>query len=104
MTNHKETIIKTIDDVKGVVDLFYQQKDGEALKKFETVIGEMMNSMDALAAYRNENSEFTFDETKIMEMLTEAMNALQVGDLVLLADILQYDFLEYMQKIADAME
>ena len=104
MANHKEVIVKTIDDIKETVDLFYQQKDKKALKKFETVIGGMMSSIDSLAAYRNENSDFTFDEAKIMGTLTEAMNALQDGDLVLLADILQYDFLEYMQELADDMK
>jgi len=104
MANHKEVIVKTIDDIKETVDFFYQQNDKEALKKFETVIGGMMSSIDSLVAYRNENSDFTFDETKIMDTLTEAMNALQDGDFVLLADILQYDFLEYMQELSDNME
>lgn len=104
MANHKEVIVKTIDDIKETVDFFYQQKDKEALKKFETVIGGMMSSIDSLVAYRNENSDFTFDETKIMDTLTEAMNALQDGDFVLLADILQYDFLEYLQELSDQME
>ena len=104
MTNQKEIIVKTIDDIKEIIDLFYQQKDGVALKKFEVVIGGMMSSMDALVSYKNENNGFNFDESKIMNTLTEAMNALQDGDLVLLADILQYDFLEYMQELSDQME
>lgn len=104
MTDYKKTVVNTIDDIKEIVDFFYQQKDGEALKKFEVVIGGMMSSMDALASYRNENSDFTFDESKIMGTLTEAMNALQDGDLVLLADILQYDFLEYIQELTEKME
>lgn len=104
MTNQKEIIVKTIDGIKEIIDLFYQQKDGVALKKFEVAIGEMMSSMDALVSYKNENNGFNFDESKIMNTLTEAMNALQDGDLVLLADILQYDFLEYMQELSDQME
>lgn len=104
MGRQKEIIDSTIDDIKDTVDLFYQQKDAEALKKFETVIGGMMNSMDALVEYRNENEEFEFDEMRISSTLTEAMNALQDGDLVLLADILQYDFLEYMQELTENME
>ena len=104
MSRQKEIIESTIEDIKDTVDLFYQQKDAEALKKFEIVIGGMMNSMDALVEYRNENESFEFDEQRISNTLTEAMNALQDGDLVLLADILQYDFLEYMQELKDNME
>lgn len=104
MSRQKEIIESTIEDIKDTVDLFYQQKDAEALKKFEIVIGGMMNSMDALVEYRNDNESFEFDEQRISNTLTEAMNALQDGDLVLLADILQYDFLEYMQELKDNME
>ena len=104
MSRQKEIVESTIEDIKDTVDLFYQQKDSEALKKFEIVIGGMMNSMDALVEYRNDNESFEFDEQRISNTLTEAMNALQDGDLVLLADILQYDFLEYMQELADNME
>ena len=104
MSRQKEIIESTLEDIKDTVDLFYQQKDAEALKKFEIVIGGMMNSMDALVEYRNDNESFEFDEQRISNTLTEAMNALQDGDLVLLADILQYDFLEYMQELKDNME
>ena len=104
MSRQKETVDNTIEDIKDTVDLFYQQKDAEALNKFEVVIGEMMDSMDALVEYRNDNEEFEFDEEKISSTLKDAMNSLQDGDLVLLADILQYDFLEYMQELADKME
>ena len=104
MSRQKEIIESTIEDIKDTVDLFYQQKDAEALKKFEVVIGGMMNSMDALVEYRNDNESFEFDEQRISNTLTEAMNALQDGDLVLLADILQYDFLEYMQELTENME
>ena len=104
MSRQKEIIESTIEDIKDTVDLFYQQKDAEALKKFEIVIGGMMNSMDALVEYRNDNESFEFDEQRISNTLTEAMNALQDGDFVLLADILQYDFLEYMQELKDNME
>lgn len=104
MSRQKEIIESTIEDIKDTVDLFYQQKDAEALKKFEVVIGGIMNSMDALVEYRNDNESFEFEEERISNTLTEAMNALQDGDLVLLADILQYDFLEYMQELADDMK
>ena len=104
MSRQKEILESTINDIKETVDLFYQQKDTEALKKFETVIGGMVNSMDALVEYRNDNESFEFDEVKISATLTDAMNALQDGDLVLLADILQYDFIEYMQELIDNME
>lgn len=104
MSSQKEIILNTIKDIKDTIDLFYQQKETEALEKFQLIIGEIMNSMDALFEYKNLDANFEFDEKKLTAILTDAMNALQDRDLVLLADILQYDFLEYLQEIVENMK
>ena len=104
MSQQKEIVENTIKEVESVVDLFYQQKKKEALGKFESVIGSMMNSIDTLFTYKAEHEGFELDENKITNILKEAMNALQDGDEVLLADILQYDYMEYMEELVNAME
>ncbi len=104
MSQQKELVKKSIKDVEEVIDLFYQQKLQEALNKFESVLGEMMTAIDALFTYKAENKEFELDEIKLTNTLKDAMGALEQGDMVLLADILQYDYLEYMQKLLDNMQ
>ncbi len=104
MSDQKELVIKTIDDVRDTVDLFYQQKDSEAFSKFIVVLEEMTDTIDVLFAYKNEYDEFEMDEKKVCDILKDAMEALQNSDSVLLADILQYDFVEYIEEIVENME
>lgn len=104
MSQQKELVKKSIKDVEEVIELFYQQKLQEALNKFESVLGEMMTAIDAFFTYKAENKEFELDEIKLTNTLKDAMGALEEGDMVLLADILQYDYLEYMQKLLDNMQ
>ncbi len=104
MGKQKEIVEKSVKEVEEVVELFYQQKLQEALDKFETTISGMMAAIDTLFTFRAEHEGFVFDEVKITNTLKEAMEALQNMDMVLLADILQYDYLEYMQEILGNME
>ena len=64
----------------------------------------MMTAIDALVTYRTEHDDFVLDEAQLTNILKDAMNALQDGDMVLLADILQYDYLEYMEELVGNME
>lgn len=104
MSEKKKVIENTIEALQETVDLFYQQKKNEALNKLNSVLGQLMNAVDTLFAYKSEHEEFPLDDSKVTESLKDAMNALQSGDHVLLADILQYDFLEYMQELSEQME
>lgn len=104
MSQQKDTVQKSVKEVEEVVELFYQQKLKEALTKFEVIIGGMMTAIDVLFTYRIEHEEFSLDEVKITNTLKDAMGALQDSDMVLLADILQYDYLEYMNELLENME
>ncbi|MCX4327595.1 MAG: hypothetical protein OSJ45_09915 [Lachnospiraceae bacterium] len=104
MSQQKDIVEKSVKEVEEVVGLFYQQKLQEALAKFEVVIGGMMTAIDELFTFRAEHEEFSLDEVKITRTLKDAMGALQDGDMVLLADILQYDYLEYMHELLDNMK
>ena len=104
MSGSKDVVMKSIEEVKGIVDLFYQQKEKEALDQFTIGLSNMMTSIDALFTYRREHDDFVLDEAQLTNILKDAMNALQDGDMVLLADILQYDYLEYMEELVGNME
>ncbi len=104
MSEQKELVIKTIDNVRDTVDLFYQQKDSEAFSKFIVVLEEMTNAIDTLFVYKSNHDGFELNENKICDILKDAMEALQNADSVLLADILQYDFVEYIEEIIENME
>jgi len=94
MSSEKEQIKNTINEVQEVVDLFYQQNDKDAFDKFLIVLEDMTKAIDNLA----------MDDKKIFSILSNAMEALESDDKVLLADILQYDFIEYIESLVEKME
>ena len=104
MGAEKDLVKNTLEELKENVDLFYQQKTGEALKGFDSVLGKVLHLVDTLFSYKEEHDDFALDEDKIKETLTEAMNALEEKDMILLADIIQYDFVEYLEGLVEDME
>jgi|InofroStandDraft_1065614.scaffolds.fasta_scaffold25860_1 hypothetical protein len=104
MSQQKDIVKKSVKDIEEVVELFYQQKLQEALDQFQIVIGNIMTAIDTIFTFKAEHEEFEFDEIKITSTLKDAMQALEDRDMVLLADILQYDYLEYMNELLENME
>lgn len=103
MSMEKEQIKDTIDNVQKVVDLFYQQNDKEAFDMFTGVLDDMSAAVQNLASYKEKNIQFEMDEIKIYNILNDAMEALQSDDKVLMADILQYDFIDYINELLEHM-
>lgn len=104
MSEEKQKVVNTTDEIQEVIELFYEQNDKEAFEKFNLAIGNIMSMVDILHNYKNINTDFEFDEIKVCNILKEAMDALQSDDKVLLADILQYDLVEYMNDLAEQMD
>jgi 16S rRNA A1518/A1519 N6-dimethyltransferase RsmA/KsgA/DIM1 with predicted DNA glycosylase/AP lyase activity len=104
MSQQKEKIEAVIKEIDEVVDLFYQQKLKTALERLEHLLADIAEAMDGLFQYGREQTGFEFDENKLTSTLNEAMGALEEQDLVLLADILQYDFREYLQELTERMK
>lgn len=104
MSKEKKLVKKVLEDVKEGVALFYQQKTGEALQQFGVVLEKVMTMVDTLFQYKEEHDEFPIDEEKVKSSLTEALAALEEKDMILFADIIQYDFVEYIEDLAQSME
>lgn len=104
MSQQKDIVKKSVKEIEDVVELFYQQKLQEALNQFQFVIGNMMTAIDAIFTFKTEHEGFEFNEGKITSTLKDAMQALEDRDMVLLADILQYDYLEYMNELLENMK
>lgn len=103
MDSIKEKLEDTMIKIDTVVELFYQQRLNEALNQFMDILGNISDTVDALFAYQDEKADFSVDDKRISEMLTEAMSALEERDYVLMADVLQYDFREYLQELNDGI-
>lgn len=104
MSEEKKYMIDTLKEVQDNMELFYQQKKLEALNQFQVMLNKILKMVDILFTYRDENDSFSFDEKKIQESLTLSMQALEEGDLILVADTMQYEFVEYVNQLVDLME
>lgn len=104
MSQEKELVGKTLEQIEQNMELFYQQKTSEALGEFQQVLTELIKMVDTLFEYCDNHDGFSLDEEKVKNALTEAMNALEEGDLILLADVIQYEFVEYVKELLNMME
>lgn len=103
MSEEKEKIVNTIKEIQEGLDLFYQQKTVEALKKFDEMLEAILSLIDTLFSFKESHDDFMFDEEKIKTSMTEAMGALEEKDMILLADIIQYDFVDYIEELIQDM-
>ena len=47
MSGSKDVVMKSIEEVKGIVDLFYQQKEKEALDEEQLTLMELWEELEA---------------------------------------------------------
>ncbi|MCD7824806.1 MAG: hypothetical protein LUH14_02395 [Clostridiaceae bacterium] len=104
MGQEKQLVVATINELQENVELFYQQKTEEALQQFDGILAKLATMIDVLFQYKTSHEGFSLDEEKIKGALVEAMNALEERDMVLVADIMQYDFVEYIEGLLGEME
>lgn len=104
MSQEKEIVENTIHVIQETTELFYQQKVKEAYNKMQETIDHILKAVDILHAYKSGHEAFGLEEERLVTSLTDAMNAMQAGDTVLLADILEYDFVEYLQELTEQMD
>lgn len=103
MSDIRDMIQGTIQKTDQVVELFYQQKNQEAYGQMETLLTDMMGTIDAIFAYKAENDAFSFDEQGLTEVLKTTLAAMEDQDAILMADILKYDVIEKLQEIGDKL-
>lgn len=101
MENLIDLIETSISKIEEATDLFYQHKDHEGYLRLDEIIGQLMELADGLKDIVNEKPDINVQE--FLEILTEAMNALQERDTVLLSDILQYDLTDQLHSIREQL-
>lgn len=101
MDNLKENINALLTELDGTTELFYQQKLQEAYQNLQGVIGQMMETVDKVYLYKQEQPDFPLDEEGLMGALKETVSVMEEQDAVLVADVLKYEVMEKFQEIAD---
>ena len=89
----QERLRQVIDVLNQVSDLLYQENVEYAYKMLVLILGELEQVIS------NIGEETIRDEVKVK--LLEALQAMEDEDHILLADIIQYEMVECLQKYID---
>ncbi len=95
----KETLCTLMKQIQANADMFYQQNNQEAFELFGKLINEISTLSVHIFELKQSNPTIEFDENKYLSILTDAMNALEARDEVLLADIINYDLIEILGTV-----
>lgn len=88
---------------KRVADLFRQADDAEALETYQDLIDVMRNFLNMIGVLRDEyslkdNKDYVNSAEELNSMFTEMSTVLENEDWILLADLLEYEFLPAVEK------
>ncbi|NSL51788.1 hypothetical protein [Calidifontibacillus erzurumensis] len=82
----------------SIADLFRANKDGEAFKYIQQFIEAIDWSIQAINGIKNLESSLNIDTNEINEFLSEAKKGLELNDLVLIADMFEYEICPIIEK------
>lgn len=99
MNHEKEKFIRALKAIDITTELFYQQKVKEGYGRIEDIIicvTELINYMSS-----QNGKEYEINGQELTSILYDAMQSIEVNDTILLADILQYELKEEIQRLMD---
>lgn len=99
MNELKEKIDNIISKIEKISELFYQQKAQKAYLALQDIIEEILICINELAKYSSEHDNIDLNIKQISIILRNALNAMEQQDTILVADILQHDMINELQKI-----
>lgn len=103
MESLKEIIKNVIDGIEVTTNLFYQQKNQEGFTELEGIIYLLNNMTNRVSELELEGNHVNIDIVKVNQILTDAMNALENLDTILLSDILNYELKEVLIEYQDSI-
>lgn len=104
MEDVKQVIENLILQINEVTNKFYQQSDKKRFDQFQDILDNLLKLTDGLEELKQSTGKAYIEQNHYIEVLTNAMNALECQDETLLADILQYDLLEILIDLEKNMK
>lgn len=99
----KDKIDIAIDRIDENTKLFYQNKIDEGYAQLDETLRIIGIAIDDILRFQKESKNESASEAKLVQVLTEAMNALEVRDTLLLSDILLYELKEVFNEIREEL-
>lgn len=95
-----DAVIKKIDEN---TNLFYQNKKNNGYEKLNETLRLISDVIDDILSYEHKLLGKKVSEKKLVEILSDAMTALEKRDELLLSDILQYDLKEVFVQYKESL-
>lgn len=98
MTIKKQMIMDTSRAIENNTALFYQQKNKEGYEMLENTLTLLIQTTNGILDSQIENPELYIDGQELNGILSNAMNAIESGDTILLSDIFSFDLKPLLEK------
>lgn len=98
MTIKKQMIMDTSRAIENNTALFYQQKNKEGYEMLEDTLTLLIQTTNGILDSQIENLELYIDGQELNGILSNAMNAIESGDTILLSDIFSFDLKPLLEK------
>ncbi len=99
----KQRIENTNLLIDEATELFYQNKIQIAYSNLDNLLINVSNTISDIDNYKQQGGEIGIEENRLVEVLQNALNALENKDLLLMADILEYDLKELFVEILEIL-
>lgn len=99
MNEEKEKFIRALKAIDITTELFYQQKSKEGYGCFEDIINCVTELINYMSNQKGKEYNVDINEKEITSILYNAMQSMEANDTILLADILQYELKEEIQRL-----
>jgi len=90
------------EKIDRMTELLYQENVTEGYSILSSVIAQMDQLINHIAAYQAKTGQTIIDEQKLLGSVGEALQAMEEKDIVLLADIFNYDIKEQIEQLVNA--
>lgn len=99
MNNFEKIMVDAIDSIEETCTIFYQQKNEEGYQLLDRTIKLLTSIIDELYMLKSKGINIGINENELMMRLSDAMDALQAKDTILLSDIMKFEVLELIKIV-----
>lgn len=103
MINIREFIIQAKDLIELATDYFYQQNNDEGYNYLNKLINILIEITNEISNLKSKELSVGIEDKQLLSTLSEALEALEKKDFILLSDILNYDMNELLDAILEVI-
>lgn len=101
MENLKLDIVKALESIEGTTILFYKQDENKGFQMLEETVIKLAKAIEGILLFNSKNNSQIIGDEMLNKALTDLTNAIEVRDVILISDILEYEIKIMLQNIKE---